>query len=127
MKVHDIKDKMLRTYAMNVSDVLLKFVEVDDILEDLWAKDDPVINDLVDCIKKASFKYDNPRYQRLTFRIGIYALWVCVMDEAYNEFLWELLYQIATSDMEFDLREKIVDPKDWRVNRIWRKQRERKS
>ena len=127
MKVHDIKDKLLRSYAMNIADVMLKFVEVDDLLEDLWAKDDPVINDLIDCLKKASFKYDNPRYQKLTFRIGIYALWVAAMDEAYQEFLYELLWNTLERISLEEVKKRWVDPAEWRVNRIWRKQGEQKS
>ena len=127
MKVHDVKDKLLRSYALNVADVLLKFVEVDDLLEDLWARNDPVINELIDCLKKASFMYDNPRYQRLTFRVGVYALWVMVMDEAYREFLVQLLWEVLASFHMYEIQDRLVDPDDWRVNRIWREKGEKKS
>ncbi len=127
MRVHDLKDKLLRTYAMNISEVVLKFVEVDDLLEDLWRKRDPVVDELVNCLRRVCLKYDNPRYQRLTFRIGVYALWVMVMDEAYREFLISLLWEIMNKLDIYDVSDRVVDPEDWRVNRIWRAKGEGKS
>jgi len=127
MKVHDVKDKLLRAYAMNIADVMLKFVEVDDLLEDLWRKKNPVIDSIIEVIQMSSLQYENPRYQRLTFRIGIYALWVCVMDEAYQEFLYELLWNTLERISLEEVKKRWVDPAEWRVNRIWRKQGEQKS
>jgi len=127
MKVHDIKDKLLRSYAMNIADVMLKFVEVDDLLEDLWRKKNPVIDSIIEVIRMSSLRYDNPRYQKLTFRIGIYALWVAAMDEAYQEFLYELLWNTLERISLEEVKKRWVDPAEWRVNRIWRKQGEQKS
>lgn len=127
MRVHDVKDKLLRAYAMNIADVMLKFVEVDDLLEDLWRKRDPVVDELVNCLRRVCLRFDNPRYQRLTFRIGVYALWVMVMDEAYNEFLFSLLWEVLSSFRRYEIEDRVVDPESWRVNRIWRAKGEGKS
>jgi len=125
--VNDVKDRILRSYVLNMSEMVLKFVIADDLEDDLRHLGDPVVNTLLDCLRDSVNRYDDPRYRRILYRLGVYALWIAVKDEAYTPFLWDFLDRVLRKVPEGLVCGKMVDPKSWSVNRVWASRRQTKN
>ena len=127
VKMNDAKDRILRAYILNMSEMVLKFIIADDLEDDLRHLGDPVVDTVLDCLRDSVNMYDNPRYRRILYRLGVYALWIAVKDEAYTPFLWFLLDNILLNVPEGLVRGKLLDPESWSVNRVWASRRQAKD
>ena len=127
MKNHDIKDKILRSYILNMSEMVLKFIIADDLEDELRHKKDPAINVVLDCLRNSINKYEDPRYRKILYRLGIYAIWGCINDEAYTPFFWDILKELSENMPYGLIKARVVDPKEWSVNRVWEKKKTPKN
>lgn len=127
MRVHDVKDKILRAYILNMSEMVLKFIVADDLEDELRHRKDPVLDTVLDCLRRSVNRYEDPRYRRILYRLGVYALWGCVNDEAYTPFFFDFLGEILKNVPSGLVEGRRLPPEDWSVNRVWASRRTAKN
>ena len=127
MRLGDVKDEAVKETARHTLRILFRFVDVEELVDDIFQCDDVNVKVLVTLVRKWSAKIRSKHQRDLFYKTCVLGLWYLSKDEAYMDVFRALFLDILENWELFDLDNISKDPYDWHINLWYERQRKKRN